>query len=267
MAVRRFSVTGSLVALALLVVPCRADVLIGGAAPMTGKLTWIGEQMQRGAEMAVADLNAAAGVLGQPVRLTVADDFCDPDQAVAAAHKLVADGVAFVVGHYCSGASIPASAVYEAAGVPMISPGSTNPLLTEQGRGNVFRVIGRDDQQGLIAADYLAAHWRNKKIAILQDGTTYGKGLDDETKKRLNELGVAAEVYSQYEPGKADYIAEVDALRVAGIDAVYLGGYHPELALMARAAYDSGYSVQFISGDAMATEELPLIAGPAAEGI
>ena len=120
--------------------PARADVLIGLAGPMTGKDAWFGEQMERGAELAVADVNAAGGVLGQQVQLITADDFCDPEQAVAAARKLVSDGVIFVVGHHCSGASIPASEIYEAAGVLMISPTSTNPMLTELGRANVFRV-------------------------------------------------------------------------------------------------------------------------------
>ena len=97
--------------------PARADVLIGMAGPMTGKNAWFGEQMERGAALAVADINAAGGVLGQQVQLITADDFCDPEQAVAAAKKLVSDGVIFVAGHYCSHASIPASEIYAAAGV------------------------------------------------------------------------------------------------------------------------------------------------------
>ena len=128
--------------------PARAEVLIGLAGPMTGKEAWLGEQFQRGAELAVADLNAAGGVLGQQVQLITVDDFCDPAQAVAAAKKLVSDGVIFVVGHMCSGASIPASEIYEAAGVLMISPYSSNPMLTELGRANVFRVVNRDDAVG-----------------------------------------------------------------------------------------------------------------------
>ena len=104
--------------------------------------------MERGAALAVADLNAAGGVLGQQVELITVDDFCDPEQAVAAARKLVSDGVIFVVGHYCSGASIPASEIYAAAGVLMISPASSNPMLTELGRANVFRVMYRDDAGG-----------------------------------------------------------------------------------------------------------------------
>ena len=247
--------------------PAGAEILIGGAGPNTGPLAWIGEQMQRGAEMAVADINAAGGVLGQPVKLITVDDFCDPAQAVAAAKKLVSEGAIFVNGHYCSGASIPASEIYEAAGVLQITPASTNPQLTEQGRANVFRVIGRDDAQGIVAGNYLADRWANKKIAILHDNTTYGKGLADETRKQLNKRGVTEAIYQAYVPGKSDYLAESAALQAADIAVLYVGGYHTEVALMARAVRDRGYSVQFVAGDALATEELDLIAGPAAEGI
>jgi branched-chain amino acid transport system substrate-binding protein len=111
----------------------RGDVLIGLAAPITGKNAWFGEQLQRGAEMAVKDLNAKGGVLGQQVELITADDFCDPDQAVAAANKLVSDGVVFVVGHMCSGAAVPASEIWAAAGVLMISPMATNPAADRAG--------------------------------------------------------------------------------------------------------------------------------------
>ncbi|WP_214477032.1 ABC transporter substrate-binding protein, partial [Mesorhizobium sp. dw_380] len=121
-----------IIAIAILVLAAvfssaRAEVLIGAVGPLTGQLAWIGEQLERGTEMAVADVNAAGGVLGQKVRLISVDDFCDPEQAMAAAQKLVADGVVFVVGHMCSETSIPVSAVYEAAGVLQISPASTNP--------------------------------------------------------------------------------------------------------------------------------------------
>src|SRR5687768_1167836 len=101
--------------------PARAEILIGAVGPMTGKLTWIGEQLQRGSEMAIANINAAGGVLGQQVRRISTDDFCDPMPAVAAAKKLARAGVVFVIGHYCSGASIPASEVYEAANILQIS--------------------------------------------------------------------------------------------------------------------------------------------------
>jgi branched-chain amino acid transport system substrate-binding protein len=218
-------------ALALIAVaavsPARSEVLVGVASAMTGRLAWIGEQAQRGAELVVADINAAGGVLDQQVRLIAADDFCDPEQAVAAARKLIGDGVRLVVGHYCSGASIPASKVYEEAGVLQISPGSTSPILTEQGRSNVFRVIGRDDAQGVVAGNYLADKWSGKKIAILHDGTTYGTGLADETRKQLHKRGIAEALYQSYATGKPDYSVEVGALRKADITSSILAAITP----------------------------------------
>ncbi|BCH22207.1 branched chain amino acid ABC transporter substrate-binding protein [Mesorhizobium sp. L-8-10] len=247
--------------------PAQAEILIGAAGQITGPVAWQGQQIIHGSEMAVADINAAGGVLGQPLRLITADDFCDPEQAIAAAQKLVGDDVVLVVGHGCSGASIAASKVYEAAGVIQISPSSTNPMLTEQGRGNVFRTIGRDDMQGSVAGNYLADHWADRNIAILNDGTTYGKGLADETKRQLNKRGVAEAIFNTYDAGKADYSDEMAALQAANVAALYVGGYPNDIALMARAAHDRGYTVQLISGDTIATEEFGLVAGTAAEGV
>ncbi len=246
--------------------PSRADVLIGMAGPLTGKLAWYGEQLERGAAQAVADVNAAGGVLGQQVQLITADDFCDPEQAVAAARKLVSDGVTFVVGHLCSGASIPASEIYAAAGVLMISPASSNPILTELGRANVFRVIYRDDAAGIVAGNYLADHWADKKIAILHDGTTFGKGLADLTKEQLKRRDLSEVIYQAYVPGLNNYGAEIADLQAADIDVLFIGGYATEIALMARAAGDRGYPVQLVTGFGLTAEDFGLIAGPAAEG-
>jgi branched-chain amino acid transport system substrate-binding protein len=232
---------------------------------MTGKEAWFGEE-ERGAALAVADLNAAGGVLGQQVELITADDYCDPEQAVAAARKLVSDGVIFVVGHFCSGASIPASEIYEAAGVLQISPASTNPMLTDLGRANVFRVVHRDDSVGLLTGNYLRDHWADKKIAILHDNTVFGKGVVEETKKNLNRRGAVEAVYQAYVPGQSDYAGEIDALQAADIAVAFIGGYPTEIALMARAARDRGYSLQLVTGNSLATEDFGLIAGPAAEG-
>jgi branched-chain amino acid transport system substrate-binding protein len=247
--------------------PARADILIGLGAPMTGKDAWFGEQMERGATLAVTDLNAAGGVLGQRVRLITADDFCDPEQAVAAARKLVSDGVIFVDGHYCSGASIPASAVYEAAGVLQISPASTNPMLTDLGRANVFRVVNRDDVNGIVVGNYLADHWADKKIAILHDNTTFGRGVAEEVRKNLNRRGLTEAIYRAYVPGMADYGTEIDELRAAGVTVAFIGGYHTEIGLMARQAHDRGYPLQLIARVGLGSEEFHLIAGTAAEGV
>jgi branched-chain amino acid transport system substrate-binding protein len=262
----RLIVVGAVVWAIALGSPAGAEILIGAAGSRTGPDAWIGEQMERATELAVDDINAEGGVLGQQVRLVMADDYCDPEQGVVAAQKLVSDGVVFVMGHSCSGTSIPASKVYEAAGVLQISGASTNPLLTDQGRANVFRVIGRDDTQGIIAGNYLADHWANKKIAILHDNTTGGKGLAEETKRQLNKRGVTETIYDAYVPGKNDYSAEIARLQAAGIAVVYLGGLPSEPALMAREARVRNYLVQFVSGDMMASGEFPFIAGPAAEG-
>ncbi len=264
---RRLAAVAVVMLAAALGGPARAEVLIGMAGPLTGKEAWFGEQNQRGAELAVADLNAAGGVLGEQVRLVAADDFCDPEQAVAAARKLVSDGVIFVVGHYCSGASIPASEIYQAAGVLMISPSSTNPMLTELGRANVFRVVPRDDANAIAVGNYLADHWPDQKIAILHDDTTYGKGVAEEVKKNLNRRGLNEAIYQAYVPGKIDYGAEIAELQAADIAVAFIGGYHTEIGLMARAARDRGYPVQLIAANSMGTDEFRLIAGAATEGI
>jgi branched-chain amino acid transport system substrate-binding protein len=244
----------------------RAEILIATAGPLTGQNIFRGEQIQWGAEMAVADINARGGVLGQRVELLIADDACDPEQAVAVAQKLVDDGVAFVAGHVCSHSSIPASKVYESAGVLMISPASTNPKLTDEGGENVFRVCGRDDQQGVVAGDYLADAWGDRRIAILHDGSTYGKGLADETRRQLNKRGVKEAMYEAYVSGERDYSMLVSRMQVEGIDVVYVGGYSAEAGLLVRQAQTQGYDVQLVSGDALTNEEFWMIAGPAGEG-
>lgn len=255
-----------LVLIAALGWPARAEVLIGVAGPITGSLAWFGEQMERGVTLAVADLNAAGGVLGEQVQVITVDDFCDAEQAVAAAEKLVSDGVIFVVGHYCSAASIPASEIYHAAGVLMMTPSSSNPMLTDLGRANVFRIQNRDDAVGRAVGDYLADHWGDQNIAILHDNTAFGKYIAEEAKKQLNRRGLTEAIFRVYAPGMPDYGAEVAALQAADVAVAFVGGYHPEIGLMARLARDRGYQIQLIAGTNLGTEEYGLIAGPAAEG-
>ncbi len=256
----------AIVMTAAYITSAHAEILIGVAGPMTGQYAWFGEQYARGAEMAVDDINAAGGVLGERVQLIVGDDGCDGDQAVAVASKFASDGVIFVAGHFCSGASIPASKIYEQVGLLMISPSSTNTKLTDEGGPNIFRVCGRDDQQGFIAGNYLADEWGNKRITILHDNTAYGEGLADETRKQLNKRGVKEAMYQAYEPGLRDYSALISKMQSAGIDVFYVGGYSTEAALMLRQARLGGYEVQLISGDALATDEFWMITGPAGEG-
>ena len=245
--------------------PVRAEIVIAMAGPMTGAYAWMGEQNKRGVEAAVAEINAGGGLLGQSVRVIVGDDACDPGQAVAVANKLAHDGVVFVAGHYCSHASIPASKVYEQSGILMISPGSTNPRLTDEGGENVFRVVGRDDLQGEIAGNYLADQWAGKAIAILHDQTTYGKGLAEETRKQLNGRGITEAMFEAFTPGKSDYSALVSRMQAAGIEVFYIGGYSTEAALIVRQARNRGYDAQLVSGG-IAAADFWVIAGPAGEG-
>ncbi|MEO5337928.1 MAG: branched-chain amino acid ABC transporter substrate-binding protein [Magnetospirillum sp. WYHS-4] len=246
--------------------PAAADVAIAVIGPMTGSNAAFGEQMRRGAEMAVADLNAKGGVLGQKLSLLIEDDACDPKQAVAAANKAVSRKVVFVAGHFCSSTSIPASKIYQEEGIVEISPASTNPKLTEEGLSNVFRTCGRDDQQGAVAGDYIAAHFKGRKIAILHDKSAYGKGLADETQKRLASQGIKESLYEAYTAGEKDYSALISKMKAAAIDVIYLGGYYVEGGLMIRQAHEQGYRPQLISGDALVTLDYWKVSGTAGEG-
>jgi branched-chain amino acid transport system substrate-binding protein len=243
-----------------------AEILIATAGPMTGAYAWFGEQYQRGTGLAVADLNAAGGVLGQGVELVVGDDFCDPDQAEALARKLVSDGVAFVAGHWCSHSAIPASKIYEQAGILMIAPGAISAKLTDEGGANVFRVCGRDDRQGTKVADYLADHRSGKRIAILDDGTTFGTGLANGVQRRLHERGLREAMDAAYTPGEAEYSALTSKMQAAGVDVMFVGGYHRETGLIFRQARDRGYELELIANSAMATADFPMITGPGLGG-
>lgn len=253
-------------ALVLSMGAAKADIVIATVGPMTGPYAAFGEQMTQGAQKAVADLNAAGGVNGEKVVLEIGDDACDPKQAVAVANQLVSKGVALVAGHFCSGSSIPASEVYFEEGILQISPASTSPTLTERDMDNVFRVCGRDDQQGEVAGKYLAENYGDKKIAIVHDKQAYSKGLADETKKNLNAAGVEEVMYEAITPGEKDYSALVTKLKSEGVDILYYGGYHTELGLIVRQMRSQGMDTLVMSGDALNSLEYWSITGDAGAG-
>lgn len=244
----------------------RAEVLIGFAAPFTGPYAWSGAWMERGVEAAVADLNARGGVLGEQIEVVTTDDYCDGEQAVAAANALVARDVIAVFGHECSGAAIPASKVYADAGILMVSTFATSPELTEQGFTSVFRVVGRDDVQGRIAGDLLAERWGDTPIAILHDGQAYGRGLAEETERRLSEHGIAPVMFEAIEPGEADYWDVLQRMQMKGAKVLYFGGYQHEAGLIIRQAREHGYELRLVTGDGISNADFGLIAGPAADG-
>src|SRR5271169_22298 len=246
------------------------NIPIAVVGPITGSNAALGEQMKRGAEMAVADINAKGGVLGKKLDLIEQDDACDPKQAVAAANAVVGKKVVFVAGHYCSSSSIPASAVYNEAGVLQMTPASTNPALTDdaakKGWNNVFRACGRDDVQGGVAGKYLADHFKGKNVAIVHDKTAYGKGIADETMKAMNKAGLKETMYEAITQGDKDFTALISKMKQAKIDVIYFGGYQTEAGLIVRQARDQGLKAQFIGTDALVKEEFWKITGLAGEG-
>jgi branched-chain amino acid transport system substrate-binding protein len=216
--------------------------------------------------MAIKDINAKGGVNGQKLEYVVGDDRCDPKEARSVAEKLANQKVVFVAGHFCSGSSIPASEVYKEEGILQISPASTNPVFTDRGLKNVFRVCGRDDQQGMVAGDLIADKFKGKKVAVVHDKSQYGKGLADETKKQLNKRGVTEAVYEAITAKEKDYSSLVSKLKAANIDVIYFGGYHPEAGLIVRQSREQGLKATLISGDALVDKEFWAIAGKAGEG-
>ena len=246
------------------------DIKIAVVGPITGSNAVHGEQLRRGAEMAVKDINAKGGVLGKQLDLIVADDACDPKEAVAAANDLVGKGVVFVAGHYCSSASIAASGVYNESGVLQMTPASTNTALTDdaakKGWNNVFRTCGRDDIQGALAGRYLAGHYKGKRVAIFHDETVYGEGVADETMKAMNSAGLKQTMYEAVTQSDKDFSALISKMKAANIDVIYYGGYQAEAGLMVRQTRDQGLKAQFIGADALVTEEYWKITGPAGEG-
>jgi branched-chain amino acid transport system substrate-binding protein len=242
------------------------DITIAVAGPMTGGESAFGRQMKNGAEMAVADLNAAGGLLGKKLVLDVEDDACDPKQARSVAEKIGSAKIPFVAGHYCSSSSIPASEAYADGNVLQITPASTATKFTDGNLWNVARVCGRDDQQGPAAAAYIAKAFAGKNVAILNDKTSYGKGLADETKKALNAAGFTEKMFESYNKGDKDFNAIVSRLKRDNIDLVYVGGYHQEAGLILRQMRDQGLKTILMAGDALNDKEFASITGPDAEG-
>ena len=246
------------------------DIVIASVGPMTGQYAAFGEQLKRGAEMAVENINAKGGVLGRKLKLEIGDDACVPMQAVAVANQLASKKVALVAGHFCSSSSIPASAVYNENGILQITPASTNPAFTDEaakkGWKNVFRTCGRDDAQGLVAGKYLATKYKGKAVAVIHDKSAYGKGLADETKKAMNAAGLKEVMYEAVTQGDKDFTALISKMKAAKVEAIYLGGYHTEAGLLVRQAREQGFGAQLLSGDALVTDEFWKITGKPGEG-
>ncbi len=243
-----------------------AQIKLGVAGPLSGANAAFGAQLRNGVDQAVEDINAAGGILGKKLSLSIGDDAADPKQGRNVANKFVGDGITWVVGHFNSSVTMPASETYNENAIIDITPASTNPQVTERGFQFMFRTCGRDDQQGGVAGKYLAENYKSKKIAIVHDKTTYGKGLADETKKALNGAGVREVLYEGLNVGEKDYSAIVSKIKASGADVVFFGGVHTEAGLLVRQMRDQGVQAPLMGGDGIASEEFASIAGPGADG-
>jgi branched-chain amino acid transport system substrate-binding protein len=242
-----------------------ATLKIGVAGPMTGDQGKMGNDIQNGVKMAIQEWNAANK--DTQFEMVVGDDQHDPKQGVAVANKFVNDGVVGVIGHFNSSVSIPASDVYKDNNIVQITPASTNPKFTDRGYWNTFRTCGRDDQQGEVAADFVA-NKKLKRVAILHDKTTYGQGLADAFRDSLKKKHKVEPVfYGGITQGDKDFSAALTSVKATNPEVVYFGGIYPEGGLLAKQAKDLGLKARFMSGDGVIDPEFVKIAGKeAAEG-
>jgi branched-chain amino acid transport system substrate-binding protein len=241
-------------------------VRIGHVAPMTGGIAHLGKDNENGAKLAIADLNKAGLTLGgQKIKfeLLSEDDAADPKQGTAAAQKLVDAKVAGVIGHLNSGTTIPASTIYNKAGIPQISPSATNPRYTLQGYKTAFRVVANDGQLGGTLGRYAVNELKAKAIAIVDDRTAYGQGVADEFAKGVQAAGGKI-VTRQYTTDKAtDFSAILTTIRGRKPDVVFFGGMDAVGGPMLRQMKQLGIEAKFMGGDGICTSELPKLAGDA----
>ena len=253
-------------ALAFLLAPASAlaEIAIGTAGPMDGPLAVFGEELKNGAAQAVADINARGGVLGEPLRLEAGDDKCDGETATAIANQMVGKGIALMAGHFCSFASIPASLVYNQAKVVQITPASPHPKFTDQRPGpGIFRICGRDDQQGAVAGAFIASRFADRNVAVIDDKSAYGKGLADRTRTAMNGAGKKELFTDSYDPGSKDFSELVSRLKAASVGLVFIAGFPSDVAAIAREMKAQAVSATIMGGDTLMTDEYWQAAGDA----
>jgi branched-chain amino acid transport system substrate-binding protein len=245
-------------------------VKIGHAAPLTGGIAHLGKDNEYGAKLAIDEANAKGTTIGGEkivFEMLSEDDEGKPDKGPIIAQKFVDAKVAGVVGHLNSGVTIPASAVYNQAGIPMISGSATNPKLTEQGFNNIFRTVGRDDQQGPAIASYLNAQYKPKTVAVIDDATSYGEGLANEVEKTLKAAGIVVLPREKGTDKTTDWKAILTKLKGKKPDAVFYGGMDLGAGPLMRQGRELGIKAVFAFGDGACTDKMKELAGDASEGM
>lgn len=244
------------------------DLRIALAGPTTGPVTQYGAMVREGADTAIEMINAAGGVNGRKLKAVIMDDACEPKQGPVVANRIVNEEIGFVIGHVCSGATIAAAPIYDDEGILMLTPSATAPALTDgKNYEFIFRVTGRDDQQGPAAARFILEKAKPAKVAILHDKQSYGQGIASAVRDSLIEAGLKPVLFEGINAGDSDYSAVITKLRSEGIDFVYYGGYHPEMGLLLRQAAEQGVKARFMGPEGAGNPDINAIAGPAAEGM
>jgi branched-chain amino acid transport system substrate-binding protein len=249
--------------------PAATIIKIGSVAPLTGGIAHLGKDNENGVRLAVEEANKAGiKIGGAPVKfeLVAEDDQGDPKVGNTVAQKLVDAKVAGIVGHLNSGTTIPASAIYNQAGIPVISGSATNPAYTEQGFKVAFRVVGRDDQQGPAAANYMLGA-KPKTVAIIDDATAYGEGLANEVEKTLKAAGVKVLPREKGTDKTVDWKAVLTKIKGKNPDAVFYGGMDATGGPLLKQARELGIKGTFAFGDGACTDKMAELAGAAAEGL
>jgi branched-chain amino acid transport system substrate-binding protein len=246
--------------------PALADVTLGLAAPLSGSAAHIGEEMKLGMTAAIADLNAHGGILHQKVALDSQDDGCEAKQGVAAASRLIEHKVSFVFGHSCAAAALPASYVYAENGALAITIAS-EPSVTEQGYDGLFRLAGRDDQQGKLLADFLSRRFTGKRLALLAERSAYGTDLAAALRAglaRRNQVETVLDL--PVDAGTKDFSRLIAQLEDARADAVLYAGSPAAMATLVKQAAAAGLKPQFLSGNALGDRQFWSASGDSAEG-
>lgn len=229
-----------------------ADALVIAAGPMSGPHAAEGQQINSGLELAAEDINASGGVLGETVRVAAIDDGCAGERAAASAGEVAKMQPVLVVGHPCSSAAIAAARIYAAAGILFITPGARHPALTDKRPGpTVFRLAGRDDQQGAAAARWLAAASMAKRVALIHDRTAYARGLIETARTHLAASGLTEVPTFGIVAGEKDYRAAVARLKASNPEAVFFAGYPAEAEIILRTFRDEGVTAAFLGSDSL----------------
>jgi branched-chain amino acid transport system substrate-binding protein len=250
--------------------PSEIVVKIGHVGPTSGAIAHLGKDNENGARMAIDDLNAKGVTIGGAkvkFELLAEDDAADPKQGTAVAQKLVDAKVQGVIGHLNSGTTIPASQIYNQAGIPQISPSATNPKYTRQGFNNTFRVVADDVHLGGTLGKYAVTELKGKTIAVIDDRTAYGQGVADEFEKAVKAAG-GSTLDRQFTTDKAtDFTAILTAIKGKKPDIVFFGGMDAVAGPMMRQMKQLGIKAKFMGGDGICSGELPkLAAGAMADG-